>query len=163
MNKKQTPLDEIPGFAAWLSVARACQMCQRQLTIVLEPLGLECPHYDVLVNVFREEGLSQQVLARRLLIAKSNVSALLTALERKALIERAKDPADARVRRINLTELGRRITIRGMGDHAKLVAQMMGALTPTEAEIVRVAMGKIAIELEPDGAGTNHSKVTDHV
>jgi DNA-binding MarR family transcriptional regulator len=149
MNKKQTALDDVAGYPAWLAVARACQLCQRQLTLALEPLGLECPHYDVLVNVFREEGLSQQVLARRLLVAKSNVSALLAALERKGFIERAKDPADARVRRVHLTAFGRRVTTRAMGDHAKIVTLMMGALSPTESDALRHAMDRIAATFEP--------------
>ena len=112
MNKKPTILDEIPGYESWLSVARTSQLFQRHLAHALDPLGLEVAHYDVLANVARDEGLSQQVLARRLLVAKSNVSALLSVLERRGLIERIKPAADARVRLVSLTPDGRAITMR---------------------------------------------------
>ncbi len=148
MNKNQTPLDNIAGFSTWLSVARTCHLCERTLTSALEPLGIEISHYDVLANVVRDEGLTQQVLARRLLVAKSNVSALLTALERKGLILRDRDPNDARLRRIVLTVAGRRVTAKAMREHGRIVTLMMGALTPAEADTVRSAMGKISAHFD---------------
>lgn len=148
MNKKQTILDEIPGYEAWLSVARTSQLCHRQMSQAMEPLGLEVAHYDVLANVARDEGLSQQVLARRLLVAKSNVSALLSVLERKGLIERMKHAADARVRLVSLTPEGRHLTQCAISEHARIVSAMLSAITPGEAEIVRQAMIKITEQLQ---------------
>ena len=149
MNKKHSILDEIPGYPAWLSVARTSQLCHRHLSAALEPLGLEVAHYDVLANVARDEGLSQQVLARRLLVAKSNVSALLTVLERRGLIQRAKHLSDARVRLVSLTVEGRHITQRATAAHARLVTAMLAVLSSDEAETVRRAMIKITEALEP--------------
>jgi MarR family transcriptional regulator, organic hydroperoxide resistance regulator len=148
MNKNQTPLDDIAGFSTWLSVARTCHQCERALSAALEPHGLEVSHYDVLANVVRDEGLTQQVLARRLLVAKSNVSALLTALERKGLIVRDRDPNDARLRRIVLTAAGRRVTAKAMREHGRIVTLMMGSLTHGEADALRIAMGKISAKFD---------------
>jgi MarR family transcriptional regulator, organic hydroperoxide resistance regulator len=148
MNKKQSVLDDIPGYQAWLAVARACQLCQRTLQAELEPLGLEVAHYDVLANVARDEGLSQQVLARRLLVAKSNVSALIAVLERAGLVHREKDRFDARVRLVFLTAEGRRVTTRAMKRHAALVTRMMGTLSAQDAEALRQMMGTIAAALD---------------
>jgi MarR family transcriptional regulator, organic hydroperoxide resistance regulator len=149
MNKKQTILDEIPGYPAWLAVARTSQLCHRQLSQALDCLNLEVAHYDVLANVFRDEGLTQQVLARRLLVAKSNVSALLAVLERRGLIQRAKHQSDARVRLVSLTPEGRRVTMRAMKSHSQIVSSMLAALTSSEADAVRQAMIKITAALEP--------------
>jgi MarR family transcriptional regulator, organic hydroperoxide resistance regulator len=161
MNKNQTPLDDIAGFSTWLSVARACHLCERALSAALEPHGLEVSHYDVLANVVRDEGLTQQVLARRLLVAKSNVSALLTALERKGLIVRDRDPDDARLRRIVLTPAGRRITGKAMREHGRIVTLMMGALTPSETETIHAVMGKISAKFEVQAKPTK--KAIAHV
>jgi len=150
MNKKPTPLDAIPGYEAWLAVARTSQLFQRVLTQALVPLGLEVAHYDVLANVARDEGLSQQVLARRLLVAKSNVSALLAVLERKGLIERVRHQTDARVRLVSLTLQGRDVVMRATKEHARIVAQVMSAISAQEAETVRLAMIKITASLQPD-------------
>jgi MarR family transcriptional regulator, organic hydroperoxide resistance regulator len=147
--KKSTILDEIPGYGSWLAVARASHLCHRQLAQVLEPLGLEVAHYDVLANVARDEGLSQQVLARRLLVAKSNVSALTSVLERRGLLQRLRHQSDARVRLVILTAEGRRITQRAMKAHAEIVSAMLNVLNSDEVKIVHAAMDKIAVVLDP--------------
>ncbi len=148
MNKKPTRLDDIVGYESWLAVARTSQLFQRHLSQALDPLGLEIAHYDVLANVARDEGLSQQILARRLLVAKSNVSALLSVLERKGLIARVKPLADARVRLVSLTLEGRRITQHAMALHASIVEAITVAITPEEQRIVQQAMIKIASALQ---------------
>ncbi len=152
MAKKQSLLHEIPGYPSWLAVARTAQLCHRSLASALEPLDLEVAHYDVLANVARDEGLSQQVLARRLLVAKSNVSALLTVLERRGLAQRTRHLTDARVRLVSLTPEGRVLTQRAVQIHAGIVSAMLDALTPEEAQAVGAAMGKIMAVLEPIAA-----------
>lgn len=150
MTTKHTILDQIPGYPAWLSVARVYQLCHRQLSAALDPLGLEVAHYDVLINVARDEGLSQQVLARRLLVAKSNVSALLTVLERRALIVRSRHSSDARLRLISLTPSGRELTDEAMRRHKQIAEAMLAQITAEEAAAVRQAMCKMETVLEPD-------------
>lgn len=150
MNKKPTILDAIPGYDAWLAVARTTQLFQRIMSHALVPLGLEVAHYDVLANVARDEGLSQQVLARRLLVAKSNVSALLAVLERKGLIERVKHATDARVRLVSLTPAGRSVTDQATKEHARIVSMIMGVVTAQESEAIRNAMVKITDALQPN-------------
>jgi len=159
MTKGSTILDGISGYPAWLSVARTSQLCHRQLSAVLEPLALEVAHYEVLVNVARDEGLSQQVLARRLLVAKSNVSALLTVLERRALIVRSKDLTDARLRLISLTPEGRELAEEAMRRHHRIIEPMLGALTAEEAETIRLAMHKVAAVLEPQFASPEGEEI----
>jgi len=161
MSKNHTILDDIPGYPAWLSVARTAQLCHRQLSAALEPLGLEVAHYDVLANILRDEGLSQQVLARRLLVAKSNVSALLTVLERRAFIVRSKHASDARLRLISLTPEGRRITEQAMALQARIATLMLDVLTVEEAEAVRQAMIKIMAVLEPWDANGIDAELTE--
>jgi MarR family transcriptional regulator, organic hydroperoxide resistance regulator len=148
MTKKQTILDEVSGYQSWLAVARTSHLCHRQLAQVLEPMGLEVAHYDVLANVARDEGLSQQVLARRLLVAKSNVSALTSVLERRGLIQRLRHQSDARVRLVSLTAEGRKLTQRAMKVHAEILCAMLRALTAEEVETVRAAMEKISTVLD---------------
>lgn len=159
MNKKPTILDAIPGYEAWLSVARTSQLFQRVMSQALVPLGLEVAHYDVLANVARDEGLSQQVLARRLLVAKSNVSALLAVLERRGLIERVKHATDARVRLVSLTPEGREVTGRATKEHARIVSMIMGVVTAQEADAVRNAMVKISDVLAPNPPNPPKSEI----
>jgi MarR family transcriptional regulator, organic hydroperoxide resistance regulator len=149
MSPKPTPLDDIPGYDAWIATARTTQLFQRHLSAALEPMGLEVAHYDVLANVARDEGLSQQVLARRLLVAKSNVSALLSVLERKGLIERVKHASDARVRLVSLTPEGHRITNRAAKAHTRIIKAMLSVVSIEQSQIVGHVMAKITAALDP--------------
>lgn len=164
MTDNRTILDDIPGYPAWLSVARSYQLCHRHLSGVLDPLGLEVAHYDVLINVCRDEGLSQQVLARRLLVAKSNVSALLTVLERRGLIVRSRHSSDARLRLISLTPAGRELVDEAMKLHKRIAEAMLATLTADEAEIIRIAMIKMGAALEPSHQpqDNGHAAATPH-
>ena len=147
MNDLQSRLQDVAGFGAWIAVARACQLCQRALQKELDPLGLEVAHYDVLANVAYDEGVTQQVLARRLLVAKSNVSVLLSTLEQRGLVVRAKDTADARVRRLTLTVDGRRLVAAAQKRHAKVIEAMMAPISAQERHVVEDAMSRVSAAL----------------
>ena len=147
MNDMQSRLRGVAGFDAWIAVARACQLCQRALQKELDPLGLEVAHYDVLANVAYEEGVTQQVLARRLLVAKSNVSVLLSTLEQRGLVVRAKDKADARVRRLTLTAEGRGLVEAAQKRHAVVIEAMMAPITAQERRVVEDAMTRVSTAL----------------
>lgn len=149
MNDWQSPLTSVPGFSAWIMTARACQLCQRTVSAALEPLDLELAHYDVIANVLHEPGLTQQVLARRLVVAKSNVSMLLASLERRGLCRREGDASDKRVRRVFLSPEGERLAKVATALHAEILARMMSAVPADEAEIVHAAMKRIASVLDP--------------
>lgn len=149
MNDWQSPLTRVPGFTAWLSAARACQLCQKSVAAAIEPLDLELAHYDVLSNVLHSPGVTQQVLAQRLLVAKSNVSVLLASLERRGLVRRQEDESDGRVRRVFLTEAGDRLARQATARHAEILARMMAPLSPAEAEAMKVGLDRIIQVLAP--------------
>ena len=68
MNKNQALPWENPRFHNWIAVARACQVMGLSLARALQPLDLKPPHLDILVNLFRAPGISQQDLADKLLV-----------------------------------------------------------------------------------------------
>ena len=99
-----TPLDELPGYPAWLAVVRAYARCQRLMSHELEALGLSVAQHEVLLTIARDEGLSQNDVAARLLVTKSNVTALLTRLERRAHPQRFLTPSARRERSRRLSD-----------------------------------------------------------
>lgn len=107
MNKKQAQIEshhfpwDHPRFRSWIAVARACQLMQQTLTRRLTHLDVKPPHLDILVNLYRFDGITQQELARKLLVGRSNMSMLLPQLERRGLIERRGDARDKRVLRLS--------------------------------------------------------------
>ncbi|WP_113340165.1 MarR family transcriptional regulator [Rhizobium cremeum] len=131
MNKNQVLPWDHPRFKSWIAVGRACQLMQQALTRALSGLDIKPPHLDILVNLYRFEGISQQELARKLLVGRSNMSMLLPQMEKRGLLERRPDPKDKRVLRLYLTESGRELTERAMVIQTDLIEKTLSA-TPIE-------------------------------
>ncbi|MBX4953365.1 winged helix-turn-helix transcriptional regulator [Rhizobium binae] len=125
MNKNQSLPWDHPRFRSWIAVARACQLMQQSLTRSLADLDIKPPHLDILVNLYRFEGISQQELARRLLVGRSNMSMLLPQMEKRGLIERRGDARDKRVLRLYLTMEGRRLTEAAMAIQTDLIERTL--------------------------------------
>ncbi|ASY63226.1 Transcriptional regulator, MarR family [Sinorhizobium sojae CCBAU 05684] len=127
MNKKQATTERAhfpwdhPRFRSWIAVARACQLMQQTLTRRLAHLDVKPPHLDILVNLYRFDGISQQELARKLLVGRSNMSMLLPQLQKRGLIERRGDARDRRVLRLSLTPAGRTLTEAAMEIQTALI------------------------------------------
>lgn len=131
MNKNQALPWDHPRFKSWVSVGRACQLMQQALTRALAPLDIKPPHLDILVNLYRFEAISQQELARKLLVGRSNMSMLLPQMEKRGLIERRADARDKRILRLFLTDKGRELTGKAMAIQTDLIERILSA-TPIE-------------------------------
>ncbi len=135
VKKRISELDDIPEYASWLEVVKTYMKCQRLLTARLALLDLSIARYEVLLAIARDEGLSQMRLADRLLVAKSNVTALLQRLEALGLIRRESDPDDARGYRVYLTRKGRAVLKKGVREQAEVVKIMMEGLSAQDARV----------------------------
>lgn len=124
-------------------MARACQLMQQSLSRALAHLDIKPPHLDILVNLFRFEGISQQELARKLLVGRSNMSMLLPQMEKRGLIERRGDRHDKRVLRLYLTEEGRRVTKEAMTIQTALIDRMLSHAPIEECEAIAVHMERV--------------------
>ena len=132
-------------------MARACQLMQLTLARNMAHLEIKPPHLDIMINLYRREGISQQELARKLLVGRSNMSMLLPQLEKRGLIERRADARDKRVLRLHLTEQGRAVTEQAMLIQTALIDTVMA--TSTEERCLDVAdhMEKIIEVLLAEG------------
>lgn len=70
----------------------------------LSPLGLKACHASYLTEICDTPGISQDKLARRICINKSNVARQVAALEEDGFITRAPSEADKRVMELYPTE-----------------------------------------------------------
>lgn len=137
-----------PGFRAWIKLALCYQRGSRLLSSLLRPLGLTVPQFDALANLYVGDGITQQQLARRLLVTKGNVTGLLDRLAERGLVERRADPTDRRANRIALTEQGRALAQRSLEVQHALVAELMGVLDADEQEQLRLLLARIVTQLE---------------
>ena len=131
MNKNQALPWDHPRFRSWISVGRACQLMQQTLSRRLAHLGIKTPHLDILINLYRSPEISQQELARKLLVGRSNMSMLLPQLEKRGLIRRTPDAKDKRILRLVLTDDGRAVTEEAMAIQTDLIERTLSH-TPLE-------------------------------
>lgn len=150
----QPPRDEkkewsVHGLPEWLTVVRAYQTCDKVMQRKLADVGLTVPQYDLLMSLMKKDGQTQQELASRLLVVKSNISSLLSRAERDGLIERKPNPSDGRGKVVTLTSSGKRLAKRGWKVQTEVVATMAEALTPRELDEVAQTMNRLRMALEP--------------
>ena len=151
MNKNQALPWENPRFRNWIAVGRACQVMGLTLARALQPLDLKPPHLDILVNLFRTPGISQQDLADKLLVGRSNLSMLLPQLEKRGLIVRRGDAKDRRILRLELTSEGVRLTEEAIIIQSALIERTMKTATAEECDLVGDVMLRIIAELTGSG------------
>lgn len=152
MNKNQVLPWDHPRFRTWIAVGRACQLMQLTLQRNIAHLDIKPPHLDILINLYRREGISQQELARKLLVGRSNMSMLLPQLEKRGLIERRGDGRDKRVLRLFLTAEGKDVTEKAMAIQTALIDTVMGASSESQCLGIADHMEKIVTILLDEDA-----------
>ncbi len=146
-------LDDLPGYPAWVEVVKTYAKCHRLMSERLAAIDLSVAQHEVLLAVGRNEGLSQNTLARRLLVGKSNVTGLVQRLEARGLLARERDPDDARGRRVLLTTAGRRLLQKATAVQAGVVELMLGGLSEREIERMRRNMRAVGARLDAATSG----------
>ncbi|MEI2296992.1 MarR family winged helix-turn-helix transcriptional regulator [Ensifer sp. MJa1] len=148
MNKNQVTTEhhfpwDHPRFRSWIAVARACQLMQQTVTREIAHLDIKPPHLDILINLYRFDGISQQELARKLLVGRSNMSMLLPQLEKRGLILRRGDEKDKRVLRLSLTTEGRSLTEAAMEIHTALIERLLDDESLEDCMVVTRSMERL--------------------
>lgn len=162
MNKKQALPWDNPRFKNWVALVRGHNAVERALSKALRPLDLKTAHLDILLNAFRFPGLSQQELARKLLVGRSNVTMLLPQLEMRGLITRTADARDKRIWRLDLTGPGLALTRQAIDIHVALIDKVMGASSQAACDMVGQVMQNVAKLLEnPDQSASKPTKAHD--
>ena len=144
--KETTPDTE--AVRSWLSVVRAYNLCDALMAKDLAQVGLKTAEHEILANLLREPGLSQQALAERCFTAKSHISALLTSMQERGWLRRESDPQDARAKRLFLEDEGQRMASQGLRVQARVVSIMASASTPDQLRLVHEAMLPISAALD---------------
>lgn len=152
MNKNQSLPWDHPRFKSWVAVARACQLMQTVLTRELAGLDIKPPHLDILVNLYRFEGISQQELAHKLLVGRSNMSMTLPQMEKRGLIERRGDQKDKRVLRLHLTQEGRAVAEEAMAIQTALIERTLSSTPIEQCHAMAESMERIILALHAENA-----------
>ncbi len=130
-------------FGAWIKVGVVYQKTSRHLAALLRPLELTVAQFDALANLYNDDGVTQQELARRLLVTKGNMTGLVRRLVERGWVHKRVDPEDARAVRLALTAAGRRLTKKALMVQRSLIEDMMLALEPDEVEGLRAQLTRV--------------------
>jgi DNA-binding MarR family transcriptional regulator len=95
-----------------------------QLDEVLRPLGVSVWQYTALTVLEQRDGLTSAALARRSFVTAQTMGDVVTALERRELIERNPDPAHRKRLTISLTDAGRDL-LAGVRDEVRAIEDRM--------------------------------------
>ncbi|HEX3788475.1 MAG TPA: MarR family transcriptional regulator [Pseudonocardiaceae bacterium] len=101
-----------------------------RLDELLRPAGITPLQYTVLTVLRRRASLSSAQLARNSFVTPQTMADMVTALEKRRLVERHADPADARRLRLSLTDMGYELLADYEGPVAELEESMLRALSP---------------------------------
>ena len=92
----------MPSLMRYINIVSRCAAIWR--TDKLEGTELGDQHYSYILVVCRRPGISQDAIARRLFLNKSNVTRSLTYLEEHGFVTRERDPEDRRQTLVYPTE-----------------------------------------------------------
>jgi DNA-binding MarR family transcriptional regulator len=119
--------------------------------------GVSTAQIGVLRQLSKEPGLSGAELARRMLISPQGVQLALTALERRGLVQRKKDPQHGRILQAFLTEKGRKVAAAVVNDAIAAHNKVFGVLSKAEQETLRDLLARVVEQ------GTGHELYADHI
>lgn len=119
--------------------------------------GVTADQFVMLATLARGNALTQRELGRRMSSDPSTVRAMLVLLERRGLVERDAHPTDARARTVALTAEGKR-TFRKLWTAGEPIRQqMIGVLSPDEADTLVGLLTRVAESLNVDGVSVGGS------
>ncbi len=104
----------------------------RELQARIKPMGLSTGVFPALLELWEEDALTQKDLVERLDIEQATMANTLARMERDGLITRQRDPADARVQRIWLTDTAR--TLHAPATEAALATNALALAGLSSAE-----------------------------
>lgn len=133
---------------AWFSVVRAYNLCDVIMATRLSSLGLRVGEHEVLVNLLRSPGMTQQALAKRCFVAKSGISMLLTRMEAQALLRRDADAKDGRIKRLYLSPSGEVLAKQTMAIQDEIVGKMMSPLSSSELATMTALSDSVGAQLD---------------
>jgi DNA-binding MarR family transcriptional regulator len=108
--------------------------------------------YTVLSLVSLHPGLSSAELSRRFIRTQQAMGQLLSGLEEKGWLMREEDPANRRILRVVLTDLGRNVVMAGGKALDAVEEQAFAGFAKSEIDTFRAVLESLTAKPQPDKA-----------
>ena len=135
----QGTAEQIRALNVYIKLTRAADAVHMRVNQRLSDYHLTISQFGVLEAVYHLGSLCQTDLARKVLKSSGNMTVVIDNLEKRALVERRRNPDDRRKTDVHLTPAGRDLVAGMLPEHVAIVEREMGILTPDEqAELERL-------------------------
>ena len=98
----------------------------------LKPLGIAPAQFPILLELWQQDGQSQQALVERAELSQATIANTLARMERDGLICREPNPDDARSRLIYLSDSARSLETAAVAAAAEINREALAALNDDE-------------------------------
>ncbi len=125
------PTADVPtrrALSAYVKLLRAGKAIVARLEPRLAAHGLTVTQFGVLEAILHKGPLTQRELGRKVLTSAGNMTDVIDKLQGRGLVRRARDPADRRLVRVDLTAAGRALIAALFPQHADDIADAMSGL-----------------------------------
>jgi DNA-binding MarR family transcriptional regulator len=129
--------DRAEGPSLLYAVKQVELAVRAHLDELLRPFGTTALQYTALTVLARRDGLTSAELARNAFVTPQSMGDLITALERRDLVTRHRDPRHARRLLISLTPAGQELLTRVDGQVRALEERMLADLNADERADLR--------------------------
>jgi len=118
-------------------LARVCKAHRGSVGDALAEVRLHVGQEMVLLHLWQRDGLTPSELAGALGVEPPTVTNMLSRMERAGLLERCRDPEDARCTRVYLTEQGRELRAPVEQRWEAVEERTFSGITPEEEALLR--------------------------
>ncbi len=141
------------SVAVWLRMLSATMIVEKRLRRrFAERHGTTLPRFDVLAALDRSEnGLSMGQLSAKLLVSNGNVTSVVQALARDALVAIQPSPTDRRSSIVALTDAGRAHFAGLAAAHHAWIDAMFAGLTPDDRQALFGLLGRVKHSIAREG------------
>lgn len=142
---RQHPIRTRTGYA----LAKVCKAHRSNVGELLAGLGLHVGQEMVLIELWDQDGLRGGELATRLGVEPPTVTKMLRRLESCGIVERRRDPGDARSFRVFLTKEGYGLEEPVTRCWERVEEKTFAGLSPEERRSLHELLTKVRAELDP--------------
>ena len=153
--KRVTPKQNHAGVHVWLILMKAFQalMPHAQKSIARTRLGDS--DFRVLEALLHKGPLPVNTIGPKVWLTPGSISIAVDRLVRKGLVTRKEQPADRRVRRVELTRKGRALIAAIFREHAAAMENVVKVLSKKERTTLLRLLKKLGKHAERTGADKN--------
>lgn len=109
----------------------------------MQPIGISTAQFPILLELWQQDGLTQNELVRLGNLAQATVANTLGRMERDGLITRIANQKDARVKHIMLTDKARKLESEAIACAKQVNQQSLAVLTEDEQQQFNTLMQKV--------------------